>query len=83
MTITNGKIVRDILRNNCRDDEGNFYPLIYSYTRKGSAEVLYALFIHSDHDDMDVAPMIENVICLAANGILTVDGQAFIKPSRW
>jgi cell division protein YceG involved in septum cleavage len=83
MTITNGSIVKGILKNNQRDEEGFFYPLIYSYTRKGSAETLYALFTDAQYDDMDVAPMIENVVCLAANGILTIDGQEFIKDRRY
>jgi len=79
MTITSGKAVKEILMNGGRDEEGRF-SLIYSYTLKGSAETLYALFVHPDHDDMDAAGnRIENVICLFANGVLTIDGQEFIK----
>ncbi len=78
MTIKSSKIVKEILKNGCKDDEGHFYPLIYKYTMEGGAELHYALFLEPQHDDMDVSPYVDEVALLAANGILTVTGQHFI-----
>tara|TARA_Y100000034_G_C6874945_1_gene399974 strand:- start:896 stop:1165 length:270 start_codon:yes stop_codon:yes gene_type:complete len=80
MTITSPDIIKQMLQN------GGAYPgdppasLIYRYTgMPGTAQELYAVFMHPDHDDMDSSPFVHNVVCLMANGILTVDGEEWLE----
>ena len=86
MTTNKGSFVKSVLENGCRDERGSLFPLIYSYTLMGGGETFYALFADADHDDMEhpaVAPHVENVVCLAANACLTIDGEEFLKPRRY
>jgi len=83
MTITNPNVVKELLRNNGRDlSEPSQVPfsLIYRYRNvTDDGKWLFALFINSDHDDMDSSPFVLDYECLMANCILTKEGQAFLN----
>ena len=78
MTIDSPDIIREMLEN------GGAYPgdppaslicecLSFDTSRH------YAIFMLSEHDDIEKSRFIKSYTCLFANGIVTVDGQEWLK----
>ena len=76
MTIKDRKVIIAALANG-GVIEGMVFLVIYVY-KSINGETLFSMFTDPMYDDMHISPYVQDVICLMANGILTIEGQQFL-----